>query len=90
MTEASIAGAPEKYGVISRILGGTGAEDCAGTIRKLLKRLNLSVTLGELGIREEDIPWMAENCMKVSAAGIANHPVVFEQEEIETLYRQAL
>ena len=90
VTEASIAGAPEKYGVISRILGGTGAEDCAGTIRKLLKRLNLSVTLGELGIREEDIPWMAENCMKVSAAGIANHPVVFEQEEIETLYRQAL
>ena len=33
---------------------------------------------------------MAENCMKVSAGGIANNPVVFDQAEITKLYEQAL
>ena len=33
---------------------------------------------------------VAENCMKVSAASIANNPVVFTQEEIAELYRKAL
>ena len=41
-------------------------------------------------IKEEDIPWMAENCMKVSAAGVMNNPVVFLKEEIAEIYRKAL
>ena len=88
--EASIEGNPEKYAVISRCLGGKDETDCVATIKNFLEKLQLTVTLGELGIKEEDIPWMAENCMKVSAAGIANHPVVFEQKQIEELYRKAL
>ena len=51
-------------------------------IRELLKSINLNCTLSDLGIEEKDIPWMAENCMKVSAASIQNNPVVFTQEEI--------
>ncbi|MDO4491732.1 MAG: iron-containing alcohol dehydrogenase [Lachnospiraceae bacterium] len=90
ITEASWRGEPEKYGQISRLLGGTGAEDCAEAIRILLKKIDLSLTLSDLGIEEKDIPWMAENCMKVSAAGVANNPVVFTQEEIAELYRKAL
>jgi alcohol dehydrogenase class IV len=88
--EASYAGAPEKFGTISRILGGSSAEDCADQIRTLLKKLDLAVTLSDLGIREKDIPWMAENCMKVSAASVANNPKVFTQEEIAGIYRKAL
>ena len=90
ITEASIKGAPEKYAQISRLLGGTDEIDCAKTIRTLLRKLDLMTTLSEQGIAESDIPWMAENCFKVSAAGIANHPVVFTKEEIEVLYRKAL
>lgn len=33
---------------------------------------------------------MTENCMKVSAAGVMNNPVVFSKEEIAEIYRKAL
>ena len=80
----------QQGGQISRLLGGTCAEDCADAVRALLKKLDLTLTLGDLGITEGDIPWMAENCMKVSAAGVANNPVVLTRAEIAELYRKAL
>ena len=90
ITEASIPAAPEKYERIAECLGGDGKADCAEVLRGLLKKMNLEVTLSEQGITEEDIPWMSENCFKVSAAGIANHPAAFTLEEIQELYRRAL
>lgn len=90
ITERSISGAPERYAEISRLLGGTGAEDCADTIRGLLEKIDLTTNLSEQGIREEDIPWMTENCFRVSAASIQNHPVLFDREGISALYRAAL
>ena len=66
-------------------------------IREALRRLEQERLIADsgkgtvvLGITEDDIPWMAENCMKVSAASIANNPVVFNQHEIEEIYRKAL
>lgn len=88
--EASAAGCLEKFAVISRCLGGKDEKDCVDRIRKLIEQLNLTVTLGELGIKEEDVAWMAENCMKVSAAGISYHPVTFDRDQIEELYRRCL
>jgi alcohol dehydrogenase class IV len=90
ITEASIKGAPEKYAQISRLLGGKDETDCADMIRTLLSKLGMETTLSKQGISEADVPWMTENCFKVSTAGIANHPVVFTKEEIEDLYRKAL
>lgn len=87
--EASYKGNREKFSKIARIMGGMTAEDCATKIRTLLKKLDLNYTLSDLGIKE-DIPWMAENCMKVSAAGVVNNPVVFSKEEIAEIYRKAL
>lgn len=88
--EASYSGATEKFAKISRILGGKGAEDCAEQVSKLLEALDLKVKLSDLGLSEEDIPWMAENCMKVSAASVKNNPVVFTQEEIAQIYKKAM
>jgi alcohol dehydrogenase class IV len=88
--EESVAGAPGKYAAISRFLGGKNEYDCADTIRELLAALSLTTTLGAQGIREEDVDWMAENCLKVSAAGLANHPVVFGLEDIKRIYKKAL
>lgn len=90
VVEASISGAPEKFAKISQCLGGVDEQDCADKIREMLERLQLKTTLGELGILEEDVDWMSENCMKVSAAGISYHPVTFGQEEIKKLYYRAL
>ena len=90
VVEASISGAPEKFAKISQCLGGVDEQDCANKIREMLESLQLTTTLGELGILEEDVDWMSENCMKVSAAGISYHPVTFGQEEIKKLYYRAL
>lgn len=88
--DASYESAKEKYEKISRLLGGTSAADCGDTVRKLLEKIGLSVGLGEQGITEEDIPWMTENCFKVSAASIANHPKNFDRKAVEEIYRKAL
>ena len=90
ITEASADAAPEKYGQISRLLGGKDHRDCADAIRRLLEEIDLQVGLRELGITEEDIPWMTENCFRVSAASIVNHPRAFGEEEIAGVYRRAL
>lgn len=88
--EASYKGAPSKFAEIAKIFGGSAAEDCATKIRDLLHEIDLECTLSDLGIEEKDIPWMAENCMKVSAAGVANNPMVFTQEQIAEIYRKAM
>lgn len=80
----------EKYSDISKLLGGTGAEDCADVIRIFLEKINLKVTLGELGIEKKDVQWMAENCMKVSKPSIVNHPREFNLEEIKDIYYKSL
>lgn len=88
--EASQEGNPVKFRKISEILSGGTDTGCASAVRKLLKDLELDCTLSDLGIRKEDIPWMAENCMKVSAASVAANPVVFTEEEIAGIYEKAL
>ncbi|EKQ50943.1 MULTISPECIES: iron-containing alcohol dehydrogenase [unclassified Clostridium] len=80
----------EKYNDISKMLGGTDAKDCADAIRSFLKKIDLKVTLGELGVKENDIDWMAENCMKVSKPSVANHPKEFSVEEIKEIYYKSL
>lgn len=90
ITEKSWMGRREKYANISRMLGGTCAEDCADAIRALLGNIDLAITLSEQGIEEKDIPWMTENLFKVSAGNVANHPVRFEKEQISEIYHEAL
>lgn len=88
--EASYKGNPVKFTEIAKIFGGNSAEDCSTKIKELLQKIDLACTLSDLGIEEKDIPWMAENCMKVSAASVTNNPVVFTQEEIAEIYRKAM
>lgn len=88
--EDSYQGAPEKFAKLAKLFGGEKAEDLAGKVRELLEDIELTCTLSDLGIEEKDIPWMAENCMKVSAHSIANNQVVFSQEEIAEIYKKAL
>ncbi len=88
--EESINNNPYKFSMISKFLGGRDQNDCVRKICELLEKLNLRTTLGQQGIKKEDIDWMAENCMKVSAAGIANHPVVFSIKNLKMIYEKAL
>lgn len=88
--DVSYTGDEEKFATLAKLLGGETAADCGSCVRELLKALNLDVTLSDLGITAEDVPWMAENCMKVFAADMVNNPVVFTQQEIEEIYHKAL
>ncbi|MDK2965876.1 iron-containing alcohol dehydrogenase [Lacrimispora sp.] len=88
--EASIKGSPDKFAAMSRLLGGKDESDFVSQIRKLIAELHLTETLGEMGIREADVPWLTENCMKISAASIANHPVILNREEISCIYTKSI
>ena len=90
ITEASAGYAPEKYAVISKLLGGSDEKDCADAMRRFLDRIGLNVRLSEEGVTNNDIPWLTENCFKVSAVSVANHPAVFDADAIAKLYEKAL
>ena len=89
-TDARVRIAAHKFAHISQLLGGAGLSDCAERIRALLSALRLTPTLGALGITERDIPWMVENCKKVSAGNLANTPVPVSDAELFALYAAAI
>ena len=81
---------PQKFAKVSRILGGKDETDCAEKIREFLCRIDLSVTLGELGITGGDTEWLTENCIKISLGNLNNAPVMFHEKEISEIYEEAL
>lgn len=88
--EATVSSCPEKCAFISKCLGGQDETDCVSKIREFIDELRLTTGLKELGIAEENVDWMTENCFKVSAAGIGYHPKKFTKDDIRDLYRKAL
>ena len=85
-----IPGAPEKFAMLSRLLGGRDEHDFISCLRALLAEIHLAATLSDLGITAQDADWLTDNCFKVSAGGIANSPVVFTREEVRAIYLQAM
>ncbi|MCR5748552.1 MAG: iron-containing alcohol dehydrogenase [Lachnospiraceae bacterium] len=80
----------DKFEYISKALGGKSSQDCADRLRLFLESIDLSLSLKDLGITAEDIPWMTENCMKVSAGNLANTPIDIKAEDISNIYKTAL
>lgn len=80
----------EDYTVISKILGGNDCTDCGDSIRKFLKRINLSVTLSDLGVEKSDIPWLVSNCKKVSYGNLQNTCKMLSEAELSEIYENAL
>ncbi|WP_124066191.1 iron-containing alcohol dehydrogenase [Clostridium sp. E02] len=87
---ASMKGEPDKFSHLSKILGGKDEHDFTDQLNKLQKEIQLIETLGDLGVKENDLDWLTENCLKVSAKSMENHPVVFSTQEIRNLYKHAL
>ena len=90
ITEKSWRSDVYKYGEISKILGGSSAEDCRQAIENFLDKIDLKVKLGDLGIRKEDISWMTENCFKVSKPSMENHSKIFTKEEVSEMYNESI
>ena len=82
--------AADKFEFISKALSGKSAGDCSDAVRRFLESIDLRIGLSDLGIAEEDIPWMSMNCMKVSAGNLANAPVDIGIEDVVEIYKAAL
>lgn len=76
-----------KYQDVAKHLG---SEDPAAAIQKIIHELELPTHLSALGLKNEDIPWMTENCLKVSAGNIANTPVEVDKQLIADIYSKAM
>lgn len=88
--EPSIVGAPQKFAALSKLMGGKDEHDFIDRLKALMQAIGLTTTLGDLGITPQDTDWLTENCLKVSAGGLANNPVLFNGEEVKKIYTQAI
>ena len=88
--EETYRGNRYKFGNIARILGGMTAEDAAPLLRAFSDRLGLENSLKALGFAESDIPWLTENCQKVSAANLMNTPTKVDADMIARIYKKAM
>lgn len=90
VTRHTLPAGRDKYDVLTKLIGGPAATDIVEELEKLLEEIQLRVGLGAFGITADDIPWMAENCLKVSIGGLKAHPKFFDRSELEEIYREAL
>lgn len=81
---------PERVADISRLFGGVDEKDCWQVILKLLKDIDLDITLEELGFDAEDIDWMSRNAFEVAAFNLDTTPKELSEDDIRRLYTEAL
>ena len=79
---------PEKFAEVSKILDGKDEKDCADSIRGFLKSIDLEVKLGDLGITQDDVEWMTDNCMKISIGNLNNAPKAVSYTHLDVYKRQ--
>lgn len=88
--EKTIEFAPVKFRRLATIFGGQSEKEFIKAYMDFMEKLNLRISLSQIGVRETDIDWMTENCFKVSDAAMRSHPKQFSKEEVRELYYQAL
>lgn len=88
--EFNFKAARERYLKIAETMGlsGSGLEELKAHIREFRETLGIDMTLGDLGVDEEDIPSLAETSMRDPC--IVTNPVRPEQGEVEEIFRRAL
>lgn len=87
--EKTIDACPERFAVLSKIMGGTSEHDFVEQVEKIKKYLELNIGLKDLGVLEEDLPWLARNATEVSKTLLSNHPKAFTEAEILEIYKKA-
>ena len=96
--EYTCLAAAEKCRNITAAMGenveGLSVEEAAvksvEAVKKLLQKINLTVTLRELGVAESDIEWLSSNALKTMMYAISNNPKVPDLNEIKEIYKKCL
>ena len=66
------------------------AERSADLLAELFKDINLNVRFSDFGLKEEDIPRVAQIAMTGYYTGISLHPKQMDGHQIEEIYRACL
>lgn len=90
VTRHTLPAGRDKYDLLAKEIGGAGATDFVEEIEKLLTEVGLRFRLKDFGITQDDVPWLAENCLKISLNGLKAHPKFFDRNELEAIYYEAL
>jgi alcohol dehydrogenase class IV len=96
--EYTIEEAEEKFAKIAEALGediygistSEAAKKSIEAMKRLLKALKLTPTLGELGVKEEHVDWLTENALRTMTYAISNNPKVPDGQKIKELYLSCL
>ncbi|WKA62983.1 iron-containing alcohol dehydrogenase [Pectobacterium aroidearum] len=59
-------------------------------VQRFLENIGLTFTLRDLGVREQDIPWLADNCVQTMGVSLEQNPRWASRQDIEALYRTCL
>ncbi|MEW6400758.1 MAG: alcohol dehydrogenase-like regulatory protein ErcA [Chloroflexota bacterium] len=83
----------ERYGRIGQVMGldlkpGNEKDMILNLIRRLRQTAGIDQTLGQIGLRKEDIPGLAQKAMQ--DACMVTNPRRPTQQDIETIYENAL
>lgn len=95
--EFNLIGNIDKFADIAELFGEGGdglsrrklAELGVAAVRQLAADLNVPQNLNTYGVKEEDIPGLAEGVMKVTRL-LANNPRTLRREDAEAIYRRVL
>lgn len=90
VTRHTLPAGKEKYAALAKRVSGAASTDIVEEIQRVLDETGLKVRLGDCGITAADVPWMAENCLKVSIGGLKAHPRFFDRAELEQIYSECL
>jgi alcohol dehydrogenase class IV len=90
VTAHTLTASPAKYGVLAQAISGNPKADILEELSRLREEIGLDLGLTDLGVTNSDVEWLAQNCVKVSAAALANHPKLFDRGELEQIYAEAL
>lgn len=82
--------APVRLGEIAKIFGGKDAKDCSRVILELLRKIDLDVTLEELGFEGSDIEWLTDNTVNVQSFVMSRTPAPWKPEDISRLFARAM
>lgn len=81
---------PQRMRVISNLFGGKDERDCCHAILNLLRKINLDVTLEDLGFDVDDIPWLTNNTINSQKYTLSRTPVAWEEKDVERIFYKAM
>lgn len=81
---------PGRMTELSRMLGGTDHMDAWKQIVRLLQQIDLTETLQDCGIKEEDLAYLANNTLQVQSWVFAGTPGKWDENRLQEVLQEAL